>query len=246
MFLGVRHGQAAPPDQVSQRRRADATAQCADGGLAHQDWLGGTAGPRQTLGNDSEDLLVCRFRVQAQRHAVVDPGHGREAAHALAVAAVLVQHGMHDIGWHDPCQPAGREIVTQPSTGSQHRLGSRHTPARRRAVTTSILGQSNLTEQYCVRDNVLQLQIHLRHRFLHVHDVRRREVGMPLAQPQIDAQRGNVLPRPEAGAQQTASVEPLKPLRVVHIALAARDASGIAGVGDDDVNAMALEYLVHK
>ena len=98
----------------------------ADGGLAHQRRLGGTAGPGQPLGDDGEDLFVRRFRVQAQRHAVVDAGHGREAAHALAVAAVLIQHRMHDIRRHDPGQQAGDKKVTQPRPSTQHRLGSCH------------------------------------------------------------------------------------------------------------------------
>jgi hypothetical protein len=93
---------------------------------------------------------------------------------------------------------------------------------------------------------VLQLQVHQRHRLLHVHDVRRCEVGMPFAQPQIDAQRSNVLPGPEARTQQTASVEPLKPLCIVHVTLASRDASSITRVGDDDIDAMTLEYFVNR
>jgi len=108
MVCDLGQGHAAAPDQFAQRRRSDAAAQSTDGGLAHQRRLGRPAGPRQPLRDDGEDLFVRRLRVQAQRHAVVDTGHGGKAPDALAIAAMLVEYGMHDVGGNHTSQQAGR------------------------------------------------------------------------------------------------------------------------------------------
>ena len=51
-----------------------------------------------------------------------------------------------------------------------------------------------------VRDDVMELQVHLRQRLLHVLDVRRRVIQQPLALTQIGPQRRDLALRPEAGS----------------------------------------------
>src|SRR5512134_3440507 len=64
-----------------------------------------------------------------------------------------------------------------------------------------------------VGDNVVQLEVHEGQRLLHVLDVRSRVVQMPLSEPQIGPQRGDVTTQSEARAQQSAGVQALQPLR---------------------------------
>ena len=68
---------------------------------------------------------------------------------------------------------------------------------------------------------MMQLQVHLHQRLLHVLDMRRRVIQQPLPLPQIGAQPGDFGLRPEAGTQQAVFVKSLQPLRVADVGLAA-------------------------
>ena len=71
-----------------------------------------------------------------------------------------------------------------------------------------------------VGDDMMQLQVHLHQRLLHVLDMRRRIVQQPLPLPEIGAQPRYFGLRPEAGAQQAVFVKTLQPLRVADVGLA--------------------------
>jgi hypothetical protein len=55
--------------------------------------------------------------------------------------------------------------------------------------------------------------------FLHVLDVRRRVLQVPIPDSHVSTQRSDLACRAEAGAQQAACMQALQPLRVVDIAL---------------------------
>jgi len=76
----------------------------------------------------------------------------------------------------------------------------------------------------------MQLQVHLGQRLLQVLNVGGGVVQQPLALAQIGAQGGDVALRPEAAPQQTVLVQPLQPLRILHIGLAAWDVLGVTGI----------------
>src|SRR6202040_699991 len=72
-----------------------------------------------------------------------------------------------------------------------------------------------------VGDDMVQLKVHEGERLLHMLDVCGRVVQMSFPKPQIGSKRSDVAAGPEAWAQQGAGMEPLQPLRVVDVALAA-------------------------
>ena len=81
-----------------------------------------------------------------------------------------------------------------------------------------------------VRHDVVQLKVHLHERLLHVLDVRGRIVQQPLALAQVVPQRRNPELWAEAGPQQPILMQPLQPLGVGHVGLAAGHVFGVAGV----------------
>jgi hypothetical protein len=93
---------------------------------------------------------------------------------------------------------------------------------------------------------VVQLQVHVGQRLLHVLDVRGRVLQVPIPNSHVRTQRGDVARRAEAGTQQATSVQALQPLRVVDIALAARNSLALARVGQDDRQATILQDLVDR
>jgi len=97
-----------------------------------------------------------------------------------------------------------------------------------------------------VRDDVVQLQIHLHQRLLHVLHVRRRVLDQPLAMPQVGTERDDLGSEPEAGAEQPVRVELLNPLRVVDVRLAARDVFRVARVDDHDLEPSRFEDLEQR
>ena len=80
---------------------------------------------------------------------------------------------------------------------------------------------------------MVQLQIHMSQRLLHVLDVRGRVLQMPVADPHVSPQRRNVARRAEAGTQQAACVKALQPLRIVDIALAPGYGLALTRIGQD-------------
>lgn len=97
-----------------------------------------------------------------------------------------------------------------------------------------------------VTDDVVELQVHECQSLLHVLDMRRGVIQMPLAQPQVGPQGSNVAGRPEARTEQPARVQPLKPLGIIDVALAAGDGTRFSGVRDDDFQPMLLQNLVDR
>ena len=73
-----------------------------------------------------------------------------------------------------------------------------------------------------VRDDVMELQVHLCQRLLHVLDMGGRILEQPLALTQVCSQLGDLALGPEAGTQQTVFMQALQPLRVADVGLAAR------------------------
>jgi hypothetical protein len=97
-----------------------------------------------------------------------------------------------------------------------------------------------------VRDDVVDLQVHLGQRLLHVLDVRGRVIQQALALPQVRPQLGDLALRPEAAPEQPILVQALQPFGVADVALAPRDVPGVAGVGQHDLEPALLEDLVGR
>ena len=81
---------------------------------------------------------------------------------------------------------------------------------------------------------------------LHMLDMRCGVVEVALAKPQVDPQRSDVAPRPEARPQQSTGVQPLQPLRIVDVDLSPGNTSGFARIRQDDSDAAGLQHLVHR
>ena len=94
-----------------------------------------------------------------------------------------------------------------------------------------------------VGHGMVQLQIHLHQRLLHVLNVRGRVLDEPLAQPQIGAQLDDRLAWTEAAAQQPVLVQLLEPLRVVDVRLPPRHLLDVARIDQHDLEAAGLEDL---
>ncbi len=94
-----------------------------------------------------------------------------------------------------------------------------------------------------IRDHVMELQVHLRQRLLHVLDVRVGIVQQALTQPEIGPERRDVAFRPETGPQQAIGMQPLQPLCVADVGLAAGDMLGVAGIDEHHIDAVLIEDL---
>src|SRR5207245_6094385 len=70
-----------------------------------------------------------------------------------------------------------------------------------------------------VADHMLQLEVHLRQRFLHMLDMLRRRGEQHGALAEITAQHADLVGRTEGASEQPEGVQPLDPLAVVPIAL---------------------------
>jgi len=97
-----------------------------------------------------------------------------------------------------------------------------------------------------VGHDVMQLQVHLGQRLLHVLDVRRRVVQQPLALPQVGAQSRHLGLRLEAWAQQAVFVQALQPFGVTDVGLAPWDVLGIPGVHQHHLEPTLLQDLVDR
>ncbi len=93
---------------------------------------------------------------------------------------------------------------------------------------------------------MVQLQVHLRQRLLHVLDVRGGAIEQTLALAQVVAQRRDLGVRAEAGAQQPVFMQPLQPLGVADVGLAPRHVLGVAGVDQHDCETALLQHLVGR
>jgi hypothetical protein len=97
-----------------------------------------------------------------------------------------------------------------------------------------------------VGDDMVQLKVHEGQRLLHMLDVGGRVVQMSFPEPQVGSKRSDVATGSEAWAQQGAGMEPLQPLRIVDVALAAWHGARFACVGHDDLKATVLKDLVGR
>ena len=97
-----------------------------------------------------------------------------------------------------------------------------------------------------VRDDVVQLHVHLHERLLHVLDVGGGVLHQPFAMAQVRAQPDDAVAGPEAAPEQAILVELLQPLRIVHVALAARDMLDVARVHQQHLEAARFEDLEHR
>ena len=97
-----------------------------------------------------------------------------------------------------------------------------------------------------VGHHVMKLQVHLHQRLLHVLDVRGGIVQQSLALAQIGPHGCNLAFQPEAGSEQAVFMQPLQPLGVADIGLAARHVLGIARIDEDDFEASLVQYLKHR
>ncbi len=89
----------------------------------------------------------------------------------------------------------------------------------------------------------MQLQVHLGESLLHVLDMRGGILEQPLALTQIRAQFRNLGFRLEAGAQQAIGMEPLEPLRILHVRLAPGHLFGVPRIDQKHLKAVVLQDL---
>ena len=97
-----------------------------------------------------------------------------------------------------------------------------------------------------VADGVGQLQVHQRHRLVHVLHVAALVAQQPGALAAQAAQGAHGVGRAEGAAQQAESQQLLQPLAVQHVGLAARHVLDLAGIDQQHLEAPALEYLEQR
>ena len=81
-----------------------------------------------------------------------------------------------------------------------------------------------------VRNDVMEVQVHLGQRLLHVLNVGGRVIEQPLTLAQVCAQSGDLALRPEAAPQQPVLMQALQPLCVADVGLVSRDVLGVASI----------------
>src|SRR6266852_2211255 len=81
-----------------------------------------------------------------------------------------------------------------------------------------------------VRNDVVELHVHLHERLLHVLHVRGRVLDDPLAVTQVCAESHHLVARAETSAQQAVLMELLQPLRIVHVGLSSGHVLHVARV----------------
>jgi hypothetical protein len=94
-----------------------------------------------------------------------------------------------------------------------------------------------------IRDDVVQLHVHLHERLLHVLNVRGRIVDQPLTMAQVRAQPHDAVARTETPAQQPVLMELLQPLRIVHVRLPPGDVLDVARVDQQHLEPARFENL---
>ena len=97
-----------------------------------------------------------------------------------------------------------------------------------------------------VSHHVLELQVHLDQRLLHVLDVGGGGFQEALALAQIRAQGGDLALRVEAGPQKPVLMQTLQPLGVAHVRLAARHLLDLTGIDHHHREAALGEDLVER
>lgn len=89
----------------------------------------------------------------------------------------------------------------------------------------------------------MQLQVHLHQRLLQVLDVRGSVFCQTFALAHERTQGGDLRFRAETATEQAVGVQLAQPSRVVHIGFAAWHVLGVAGIHEDDLEAMRLQDL---
>ena len=94
-----------------------------------------------------------------------------------------------------------------------------------------------------VGDDVVELNIHLCQRLLHVLDVRSCVFQKTLALTHVGSQLRNLSFGPKTGPQQSKRMEPLQPLRIADIGFAPRHVLGIARIDKTHSKPACIEKL---
>lgn len=94
-----------------------------------------------------------------------------------------------------------------------------------------------------VAQDVVELEVHLGERLLHVLGVGGGQLDQAVAMAQEGPHGTDRLRRAEGGPQEANRVEILEPLAVLHVALPARDVLDVAGFHQTDLDAARLQDL---
>ena len=97
-----------------------------------------------------------------------------------------------------------------------------------------------------VRDNVMELQVHLHQSLLHMLDVSGCVFNETLALTQIGAQLRDLAVGSEAATQKAISVQLPQPTRVTDIGLAPRHVLCVTRIDQNDMEPMLLKNLVSR
>src|SRR6266545_6049900 len=98
-----------------------------------------------------------------------------------------------------------------------------------------------------VADHMLQLDVHLRQRFLHMLDMLGGMGKQHRALPQITAEDADLISRPEGASEQPEGVEALNPLAVMHVTFGpALDLLDLLRIDQEDLEATRLEQLKER
>lgn len=92
-----------------------------------------------------------------------------------------------------------------------------------------------------VTDDMMQLQTHVRQRFLHTLDMRCTIIKLPLAHPETRSQRCNLSSKPKACLQQSIGMKSLQPLCIIDIGFLAGHCFGISGIRQNHFDASIFQ-----
>ena len=117
-----------------------------------------------------------------------------------------------------------------------------------RAPQTNNNFKANMNNPYACRagdvgHDMMQLQVHLHQGLLHMLDVSGGILGEPFPLPHVGAQGGDLRLRAETATEQPVGMQLAQPSRIAHIGFAARHVLGVAGIHEDDLEAMRFQDL---
>ena len=97
-----------------------------------------------------------------------------------------------------------------------------------------------------IGDDMVELEVHLGQRLLHVLNMRGRILEQTLALTYVGTQRDEMTFGPKAGAQQTVRMKPLQPLCIADVGFAPGHVLGVAGIDKEHRKATGVEKLVDR
>ena len=97
-----------------------------------------------------------------------------------------------------------------------------------------------------IRHHVMQLQVHLHQRLLHVLDMGRCIFDQTFPLSQIGAEGGDLCLWAETAPQETIGMQLPQPSGIADISLPPRHVFGVAGVHDDHIEPVPIENLVGR